>query len=182
MLVDGVDELSHERRELMLKALQRLMHMYPLARYMITSRPLRVKEQPWEEWEDWLERGDFTRVRLLDMTLPMIDIFVDHWHTALVQACKASERAEVQKLPAMLKTLFRQRPALQNLATNPLICAMICALHYDRRNNLPSKRVALYKACIETLILRDRGCAIDLGGDFAQLDKGIVSVNYSSVG
>lgn len=104
------------------------------------------------------------------MRLPTIDMFVDHWHAALLQACRANERSEVRLLPSLLKTLFRQRPALQKLATNPLICAMICALHYDRRNNLPSKRVALYSACIETLIMRDRGRAIDLRGDFISLD------------
>jgi hypothetical protein len=170
VLVDGVDELPQARRELMLKELRRLVHMFPRARYLITSRPLRVKEQPWQEWQEWLERAEFRRVRLLDMRLPTIDMFVDHWHAALLQTCRPNERADVRQLPALLKMLFRQRPALQKLATNPLICAMICALHYDRRKNLPSKRVALYSACIETLIMRDRGRAINLRGDFISLD------------
>jgi predicted NACHT family NTPase len=48
--------------------------------------------------------------------------------------------------------LLEQRPSLRRLAANPLLCAMICALHLERRSNLPTERIKLYEECIDMLM------------------------------
>ncbi len=55
-------------------------------------------------------------------------------------------------------------PHLQALATNPLMCAMLCALNLDRHTVLPPDRMAIYKAAIEMLLERrdlERGVATE---------------------
>lgn len=155
VLIDGVDELPQSQREAMLEWLRDLVAAYPDARYLLTSRPLRVNEQPWQEWEDWLDQQSFARIRLQDMGLPTIERFIDHWHQALAERSTPDEAAEILGLRGPLKALLRRRPALYALATTPLLCAMICALHHEQPNTLPDGRVELYKQCIEMLLRRD---------------------------
>jgi uncharacterized protein YjbI with pentapeptide repeats len=53
-----------------------------------------------------------------------------------------------------LKSVIRQSRSLRNLAETPLLCAMICALHRDRRRELPADRIELYEACCHLLLER----------------------------
>ena len=41
---------------------------------------------------------------------------------------------------------------LKAIVSNPLVCAMICALNEAHRETLPNDRVTLYETCIDTLI------------------------------
>jgi predicted NACHT family NTPase len=41
---------------------------------------------------------------------------------------------------------------LRSLASNPLLCAMLCALNLDRRKQLPPNRMALYDAVLTLLV------------------------------
>jgi hypothetical protein len=54
VLVDGVDEMRREEREAMLEALQDLIRLYPLSRFVVTSRPPAVDELAWPAWRGWL--------------------------------------------------------------------------------------------------------------------------------
>jgi hypothetical protein len=53
-----------------------------------------------------------------------------------------------------LKDVIRNTQAIRSLTTNPLLCAMLCALNRDRRQNLPSDRIELYEACCHMLAER----------------------------
>ncbi|CAM5698610.1 hypothetical protein SGLAM104S_10086 [Streptomyces glaucescens] len=48
----------------------------------------------------------------------------------------------------------RTKPDLGQLATNPLMCGLICALHRDRRGYLPHGRQELYDAALSMLLAR----------------------------
>lgn len=48
----------------------------------------------------------------------------------------------------------RTKPDLGRLATNPLMCGLICALHRDRRGYLPHGRKDLYEAALSMLLSR----------------------------
>lgn len=53
--------------------------------------------------------------------------------------------------------------AKRNLATSPLLCAMLCALNRERQALLPSDRIELYEACCRMLIERrdpERGISL----------------------
>ncbi|WP_413471243.1 NACHT domain-containing protein [Streptomyces noursei] len=53
-----------------------------------------------------------------------------------------------------LLTAVRTKPDLGRLATNPLTCGLICALHHDRRGYLPHGRKELYDAALGMLLSR----------------------------
>jgi hypothetical protein len=152
VLVDGVDELPGDQRGAMLKQLDQLVSAYPLARYVVTSRFAALKD--WPAWQEWTEKQEFVELSLQPMDIAAIEQFIEQWHDALSEALPERERAELKPLPASLIRLLRQRPPLRRLAANPLLCAMICALHHDRRQNLPADRIKLYDECVDMLLNR----------------------------
>lgn len=164
VLIDGVDELPRDQRSVMLDHLKQLMSTYRLPFYIVTSRPAALKAEEWLEWQEWTKQENFVEANLDPMNTNQVEVFIDHWHLALEKSLsEEEERLEVRAQPAALKRLLRQRPPLQRLASNPLLCSMICALHRERQQNLPAERIALYKACVEMLLSRrDEGRKINL--------------------
>ncbi|MBP8110523.1 MAG: NACHT domain-containing protein, partial [Caldilineaceae bacterium] len=153
VLIDGVDEVSEKHRKTLLESLQTLVQTYPLARYVITSRPAAIKN--WPEWIDWSRSAGFETVSLQEMEPEQVYAFVDRWHHALLAGLdREEERTLVRDLPTALKQLLRQRLSLRRLARNPLLCTMICALHRERPNNMPRNRVKLYQDCVEMLLYK----------------------------
>jgi Leucine-rich repeat (LRR) protein len=153
VLLDGVDEVPEKQRGELLERLQDLMRAYPLARYIITSRPAALKA--WPEWLDWSRQQGFLSVTMQEMNLPQIFGFVEQWHDALQTSLSdPKERMAVQTLVQPLKQLLSQRPALRQLAGNPLLCTMICSLHRQHPKSIPENRVSLYQSCVELLLYK----------------------------
>ena len=153
VLVDGVDELPREQRGAMLESLRQLVASFPLARYIVTSRPAALKADEWPEWQEWVEQQGFAQATLQPMSTEQIESFIDHWHAALAQALTDEDECrELEQHPANLKRLLRGRLPLRRLATSPLLCSMICALYRERRQSLPAERIELYRQCVEMLL------------------------------
>lgn len=172
VLIDGVDELPSTQRPAMLEHLQQLVSNYPHARYIVTSRPAAVKEELWPEWKEWIKQESFVETRLQAMSQSHIENFIDQWHEALAKTMtEEEERTALKPLPDNLKRQLRQRPPLRRLADNPLLCAMICALHRERQENLPAERIELYRGCVEMLLSRrDDRRKIDVKSDYPDLN------------
>ena len=175
VVIDGVDELPRNAREVFFKALQRLVRDFPQATYIVTSRPSGLKSEEggiWEEWEAWVGIQKFKNLTLEPMTAANVEIFVTRWHGALSQARSGNPflnnlllnlNQSPEQTAEKLNRRLQQRPELMRLASTPLLCAMICALHLERLENLPSERLALYDACIDMLLnKRDAGRKISL--------------------
>jgi Leucine-rich repeat (LRR) protein len=163
VLIDGVDEIPQSLREKMLENLKQLVRMYPFCRYIITSRPAALKSQDWSEWNRWISEQRFREVSFQSMNSSQIKSFVRQWHTALWWASMESKKSADELAAGLLRILDR-RSDLQRLAESPLLCAMLCALHYDRRESLPSERRQLYSDCIDILIeRRDVKREVELG-------------------
>lgn len=148
VLIDGVDELRDDEREAAAEWLRDLIHMYPDCRYVVTSRPPAVSE-------DWLDADAFSTAFLEPMNVNAIDAFIEHWHQAAQR--KAGDEEEVEELGNLaerLRGLVRSAPQIRNLATSPLLCAMLCALNRDRKAQLPNDRVELYRVALEMLLER----------------------------
>src|SRR5262249_30206964 len=62
--------------------------------------------------------------------------------------------AELERYRVTLLDRVPTTPQLRSLATNPLLCAMLCALNRDRRTQLPQDRVELYRIALELLLER----------------------------
>lgn len=148
VLVDGVDEVPESRRLDVYMWLQDLVETYKLARFIVASRPSAIEE-------GWLNDKEFTHSTLRSMELPQIDAFIDHWRNAVrEQVREEEEKITLGPLAEHLKGVLRRSFPIYNLATIPLLCAMLCALHRDRQRRLPSDRIELYEAGCSMLLER----------------------------
>ncbi|MEU1370822.1 NACHT domain-containing protein [Streptomyces sp. NPDC005803] len=148
VLVDGVDEVPMRLRRRTEKWLQDLITAYPRSRYVVTTRPSAVPES-------WLGQQDFVAHSLLPMERADIRTFIGHWHdTARLECPAPEEREQLHAYEASLRRAVGLRRDLGRLATNPLMCALLCALNRDRRMQLPRARKELYDAALDMLLVR----------------------------
>jgi hypothetical protein len=158
VLIDGLDEVPKLQREDVRLWMRDLVETYPQAYFFVTSRPNAVEA-------GWMNKEGFNDAELQPMELSDIFTFIDHWHAAV--ADQLHDEQEIAELPTFAKHLKDQvvtsRP-IRNLSTNPLLCAMLCALQWkQRQESLPSDRIKLYEICCEMLIeSRDRERRIKL--------------------
>ncbi|MFI9112035.1 NACHT domain-containing protein [Streptomyces venezuelae] len=140
VLIDGIDEVPERERERTRRWLRDLISAYDGGnRWLVTSRPSAVGD-------DWLATDRFTELTLSAMSRSEVTTFVRRWHAAGGPAAAPYEQQLVDAL--------RTTPELARLATNPLMCGLICALHHDRRGFLPRGRKALYDAALAMLLTR----------------------------
>ncbi|MFF4859789.1 NACHT domain-containing protein [Streptomyces rubiginosohelvolus] len=148
VLVDGVDEVPDRLRKRTERWLKDLIAAYPQARYVVTTRPSAVPET-------WLSDSGFEPHTLLAMSQENVRAFVEHWHRAARSECRSQEeRAELDRYENALRRAVGTRRDLGLLATNPLMCALLCALNRDRRMQLPRARKELYDAALDMLLVR----------------------------
>ena len=144
ILIDGIDEVPEPERERARRWLRELSETYAGDnRWLVTSRPSAVGE-------NWLDEDEFTELTLSPMTPAGVATFIKRWHSA----ARADEDADLGTYQTQLLHAVRTRPDLGRLATNPLMCGLICALHRDRRGYLPHGRKDLYEAAFSMLLSR----------------------------
>ncbi|MFG2030702.1 NACHT domain-containing protein [Streptomyces sp. NPDC048825] len=145
LLVDGIDEIPEPDRERTRRWLRDLLDAYPGNQWLVTSRPSAVRE-------DWLAADGFTELALSPMSRTDVAAFIERWHTAARIDAPDPERLTAYE--TSLLEAVRTKPDLGQLATNPLMCGLICALHRDRRGYLPHGRQELYDAALSMLLAR----------------------------
>ncbi|TLS40825.1 NACHT domain-containing protein [Streptomyces montanus] len=146
LLVDGIDEIAGDRREAARRWLRELTRTFPGNLWLVTSRPSAVPER-------WLDSAGFHELTLSPMARDDVATFVRRWHRAA-----GADEAEGTSLLQAVRTTSE----LNRLATNPLMCGMLCALHRDRRGFLPQDRKSLYEAALTMLLeRRDRERELD---------------------
>jgi hypothetical protein len=148
VLVDGVDELPPAERHTARRWLRDLVRDFPDARYVITSRPAAVDK-------NWLISEDFTAAELEPMSPADVEMFIHKWHDAMrCDTADNDERIKLDDYEHQLKAAVLHKRHLTALVTNPLMCALLCALHLDRRTQLPRDRMEVYSAGLEMLLER----------------------------
>ncbi|MFF4541002.1 NACHT domain-containing protein [Streptomyces aureus] len=145
LLVDGLDEIPGREREHTRRWLRELLDAYPGNQWLVTSRPSAVRE-------DWLAADGFTELVLTPMSGDDVAAFIHRWHTAARP--DASDPDRLDGYERSLLDAVRTKADLGRLATNPLMCGLICALHRDRRGYLPHGRQELYEAALSMLLSR----------------------------
>ncbi|MEW2520308.1 NACHT domain-containing protein [Actinacidiphila alni] len=148
MLIDGADELPAARRGDVRSWLREWTSLYPDCRYVITSRQAAVDES-------WLADLGFRSFELAPMSQQDQNQFIAYWHSTMRSTTRDPE--EIKRLhlyeDALLRSLAERRE-LRRLAGNPLMCALLCALHWDRDMQLPDGRLKLFEAALEMLLVR----------------------------
>ncbi|MGK3203294.1 NACHT N-terminal Helical domain 1-containing protein [Amycolatopsis sp. MEPSY49] len=165
VLVDGVDEVPEHEREAVREWLSDLVGAFPNSRYVITSRPPAVPD-------GWLDDEGFTATELLPMSSAHIREFAKHWHDAIRLNSPTADHSELGTYEGALLASIDANPALRTLATNPLLCALICALNHDRHAQLPRGRMELYRTALDMLLnRRDTERRILDEADLSQAEK-----------
>ncbi|NUV90284.1 NACHT domain-containing protein [Streptomyces sp. KAI-26] len=148
VLVDGVDEVPDRLRKRTERWLKDLVVAYPRTKYVVTTRPSAVPET-------WLSASGFEPHTLLAMRQEDVRAFIGHWHRAARSECGSEEeRTELDRYENALRRAVGTRRDLGRIATNPLMCALLCALNRDRRMQLPRARKELYDAALDMLLVR----------------------------
>lgn len=148
VLIDGVDELPSEQRDIARDWLRSLVTTYPDATYVVTSRPAAAEV-------DWLSDDGFAVLDMLPMNQRDVEKFVEHWHNAAEKL--ETDHFEISALSQgrldLIQSITEERQ-LRRLASNPLLCALLCTLNRDRHSQLPRDRMELYRAALDLLLLR----------------------------
>ncbi|MEV6408641.1 NACHT domain-containing protein [Streptomyces bobili] len=148
VLVDGIDEVPQEHRGATRDWLERLLAAYRDARFVVTTRPSAVPE-------GWLASSRFTELSVRPMSAVDTGVFVGRWHTAARHgSATEAEQSQLHELETALQVTVRAQRDLAQLSSTPLMCALICALHRDRRGHLPHSRMELYEAALSMLLVR----------------------------
>ncbi|MGX1907615.1 NACHT domain-containing protein [Streptomyces phaeochromogenes] len=168
LLIDGVDELPSTRRGEVRDWLRELTSSYEKCRYVITSRQAAIDS-------GWLADMSFLSLELTPMSLSDQNLFISHWHETMRSA--VNDEQEWVRLREHEKALVRsmaERRELRRLGSNPLLCALLCALHWDREMHLPSDRLKLFEAALEMLLVRrDQQRNIAGDTDVVRLSSGV---------
>ncbi|MFE4969076.1 NACHT domain-containing protein [Streptomyces sp. NPDC056660] len=148
ILVDGLDEVPAKLRERTNAWLRELLSGYGRSRVVVTTRPNAVPNS-------WLQQLGFRELTVRPMTRSDVGVFVTRWHSAAKAGASNDElRTHLDALETQLRDKVRAKRDLALLTTTPLLCALVCALHRDRRGQLPNDRVELYSAALSMLLYR----------------------------
>lgn len=146
LLIDGVDEVPAERREAARRWLENLIEDFPDNVFILTSRPPAVRR----EWE---RLPGFKVADLQEMSPHQIDLFVKHWHEAAYKASEDEEAAaNILRYQGTIRRSLRDKPYLRQLSKTPLLCALICAINFAKKNSLPRDRRELYSDALSLLL------------------------------
>jgi NACHT conflict system protein/NACHT domain-containing protein len=146
LLIDGIDEVPEPQREALHDQLRPLLGSYSGNLCLVTSRPTAVET-------NWLAEDGFTELTLAPMNRDQVADFITAWHTA-AGTDGAEGGTELDRYRDMLLRSIPIHRELRVLATNPLLCGLICALNVDRAGFLPHGRKELYEAAMAMLLQR----------------------------
>jgi predicted MPP superfamily phosphohydrolase len=148
VMFDGVDEVPLWLRDATMREIRELIDAYADNYYVVTTRPEAVERY------DFIERG-FVSARVEPMAPSERDEFIDRWHQAMeVRLQNKNEPTDLRPLARRLKQRLESTSAVARLTSNPLLCAVVCALHRLRNENLPETPVDLCEKLCEMLLDR----------------------------
>lgn len=141
VLVDGFDEVKSEDRDDVLNWIDDLVRRYPKIRMVVTSRPqigIRINKM-------------FLRYRLLPMTRDKVEQFLAYWHSAVLVDKLDVDKDEAERYMKKLSVQIDNSESIRRMVTNPLLCAMVCALHFKNGSIMSTERNELYDDCCKML-------------------------------
>jgi hypothetical protein len=149
VLLDGIDEIPNLHRETARREIEAVVGAYPENYFLVSTRPEAISE-------GWLAGLGFREARVNPMSDLDRERFIGKWHEAVAEQLERMGRPAkgIPELAAELKRQLLDNPPVARLATNPLLCAMICALHRDRSQKLPESQSELCEALCEVLLHR----------------------------
>jgi predicted NACHT family NTPase len=150
LLLDGLDEVASEDvYRTVIKKINDFIQLYQHNKVVVTCRKV--------GWKGGLDA--FQVFTALPLDAQQQHDFVHKWYAAILQytqfgqSIEGSEKNKAEQEANKLLDLLRFKERLRELASNPLMLALICLVHRQRQN-LPRGRAELYKDCLEILLGR----------------------------
>ena len=128
IIFDGIDEVPEANRDALQQGMEGYFRNYPSTAFLLTARPAAT-----EDWDEWRTQWKIDEARINPMSNVEKELLVRRWHDAVRQELERQGRkdkmaAVSEKETALIEKLFND-PNLSRLASYPLLCAVICALH-----------------------------------------------------
>jgi hypothetical protein len=149
LLFDGLDEVAEDRRESIVRWIEQIHqdHGRRGTKIIVTSRPAAIMEERFQ-----LRSARAITIR--PMPYAKIERFVNLWHQTVYTLAELHDSADWKAKADQLLARMEVDRQLAQLASNPLLCAVICALYHARGEHLPSERSELYEALLAMLLVR----------------------------
>jgi NACHT domain/Sulfatase-modifying factor enzyme 1 len=168
ILLDGLDEVADVAlRHRVVDWVRIQMNAYHQNHFLITSRPYGYTSYP-------LTEVGIIVLEVLPFTKDRVKQFVHRWYNANeISNAQQNKKdsATTQAALAGAKDLLQRminKPALFDLAVNPLLLTMITTVHRYRNHTLPGQRIGLYKEICEVFLGKRqemRGIDLELTSD-----------------
>lgn len=153
LLFDGLDEISKRRRDEIYNYIEDTANKYPQVKILLTARNS-VKDEI-----NCLK----SYYEIMPMKMERIKDFIEYWHDSVLRRDAIIADYEIAQLQNNLKQRIIENQSLKDLARNPLLCAMLCALNYVNNEQLPENKMQLFEQCCEMLMdARDSQRNIDI--------------------
>lgn len=151
IMIDGVDEVPPVRRGGIYKAIENLLTLYGDMGnlFVVTSRPL-MKDPI------WIEGHGFQQTRLAPMSVTDRNQLIDLWHEAVAKQLRKQDRTKeangLAEKAERLKHDLARHPMVAQVASNPLMCAMLCALCGQLDYKLPNSQYEIVEQLCKVLL------------------------------
>ena len=142
LLFDGLDEISVTKRGETYSFIEDIVKKYPKMKILLTSR---------NSVNDSFACDNIT-YEIVPMKMENIKKFILYWHKSVLWRGAVVGDEEINRLQHKLIMKIVENQPLKALAKNPLLCAMICALNFVNKEQLPNDKMELYDKCCEMLM------------------------------
>ena len=152
LLIDGLDEVPEgAAQESVLNSIKQYVSLYDECPMIVASRPKAFDKACFRAL-------GFIEAAVDELTPDQRARFIVNWHRALATNLgRFEDNPEITGYGEKLKRTLERQPQIARLATNPLLCAAICALHERNPELLPENEWDLCAKLTEMLVeLRDR--------------------------
>lgn len=129
VIFDGIDEVPSAHRDRLIGEMEGYFRLYDKTPFLLTARPAAVAD-----WEDWLQQQSFKRASINSMSATERLLLINRWHEAVRQTrakynAAPAELTDIMGKAEKLSAILANDSRLSRLASYPLLCSVICALH-----------------------------------------------------
>jgi len=146
VLLDGLDEVSEDRRQAISTWVGRQIREYPCCRFVLTARPQGYLDAP---------LAQAYVLEVMPFTPEQVEQFIRNWYltTKIILSDKDDPgiHRDAERDADDLLLRLGEQPGLQELTVNPLLLTMIANVH-NYRSALPERRVELYMEICDVLL------------------------------
>lgn len=141
-LLDGLDEMAPENRDIVVNAFSDFRHGHPGNRVVFSGRPHGLTGAA-------INRFGEKHVRVLSLGMDQVEAFIRRWFSEVYVDSSGMGKRSAEVMIGEI----RAHQAIDQLLDNPLMLTAICILYYDGKE-LPNQRAELYKKFVDNMLYR----------------------------